>query len=158
MISTYTCNPFSWQKIIPNLTYGLYICSRHTSERLIGLYYTSSLVYEFLSHIFNYQFRWASSRIFYLKMLKLDLRWTLQLAPYSIIFESWYLWHYRNSISRHGNYQLTPETTCIKLYMYQTLPHQVRTLYLHFRFHAKYFLLPWEISEEISRRSMLLYN
>ena len=28
------------------------------------------------------------------------------------------------------------------------LPYQVKTQYLHFRFHANYFLLPWKIPEE----------
>ncbi len=32
------------------------------------------------------------------------------------------------------------------------LPHKVKTHYLHFRFHANCFLLPWQIPEEISRR------
>ena len=31
------------------------------------------------------------------------------------------------------------------------LPHQVKTQYLHFRLHAKYFLVPWKIPEEITR-------
>ena len=30
--------------------------------------------------------------------------------------------------------------------------HQVKMQYLHFRFHANYFLLPWKIAEEISRQ------
>ncbi len=34
------------------------------------------------------------------------------------------------------------------------LPHQVKTQYLHFRFHANYFPLPWKIPEGISRRSI----
>ena len=38
------------------------------------------------------------------------------------------------------------------------LPHQVKTQYLHFRFHANYFLLPVKIHEKISRRSMLFHN
>ncbi len=37
------------------------------------------------------------------------------------------------------------------------LPHQVKTQYLHFRFHANYFLLPWKIPSEISRRSMFFH-
>ncbi len=40
----------------------------------------------------------------------------------------------------------------------RNLPHKVRTQYLHFRFHANYFLWPWKIPDEISRRSMLSYN
>ena len=39
-----------------------------------------------------------------------------------------------------------------------SLPLQVKTQYLHFRFHANWFLLPWKISEKISRRSMLFNN
>ncbi len=41
-----------------------------------------------------------------------------------------------------------------------SLPHQVKvkTQYLHFRFHAIYFLLTWKNPEEISRRSMLFHN
>ena len=35
------------------------------------------------------------------------------------------------------------------------LPHKVKTQYVHFKSHAEYFLLPWKMSEEISRRSML---
>ncbi len=35
------------------------------------------------------------------------------------------------------------------------LPNQVKTQYLHFRFHTNYFLLPWQIPEEISRRFAL---
>ncbi len=35
---------------------------------------------------------------------------------------------------------------------------QVKMQYLHFRFHANYFLLPWNIPEEISRQSMLFHN
>ena len=31
------------------------------------------------------------------------------------------------------------------------LPHYVKTLYLHFRFHVNYFILLWKIPEEISR-------
>ncbi len=42
--------------------------------------------------------------------------------------------------------------------LHWNLPHQVKTQYLHFRFYANYFLLPWKISEEISRRSMLSHN
>ena len=36
--------------------------------------------------------------------------------------------------------------------------HQVKTQYLHFRFHANCFILPRKILEEISRRSMLFHN
>ena len=39
-----------------------------------------------------------------------------------------------------------------------SLPHQVKMQYLHFRFHASYFLLPWKIPEEIHRQSMLFHN
>ena len=42
--------------------------------------------------------------------------------------------------------------------MLDSLPHQVKMQYLHFRFHANYFLLPWKIPEEISRRSLLFHN
>ncbi len=38
------------------------------------------------------------------------------------------------------------------------LPPQVKMQYLHFRSHANYFLLPWKIPEEISRRSMFFHN
>ncbi len=38
------------------------------------------------------------------------------------------------------------------------LPHYVKTQYLHLRVYANYFLLPWKIHEEISRRSMLFHN
>ncbi len=38
------------------------------------------------------------------------------------------------------------------------LPHQVKTQYLHLRFHANYFLLPWNIPEEIRRQSMLFHK
>ncbi len=38
------------------------------------------------------------------------------------------------------------------------LPHQVKKQFLHFRFHANYFLLPWKIPKEISRRSMIFHN
>ena len=38
------------------------------------------------------------------------------------------------------------------------LPHCVKTQYLHFKFHASYFLVPWKIPEEICRRSMLFHN
>ncbi len=39
--------------------------------------------------------------------------------------------------------------------------HQVKRQYLHLRFHATYFLLPWKIPEEISccsRPSVLFHN
>ncbi len=39
-----------------------------------------------------------------------------------------------------------------------TLPYKVKTQYLHFRSHAKYFLLSWKIPEVISRRSILFHN
>ncbi len=34
----------------------------------------------------------------------------------------------------------------------------VKMQHLHFRIHAKYFLLPWKIPEEISRWAMLFYK
>ncbi len=37
------------------------------------------------------------------------------------------------------------------------VPHYVKAQYLHFKFHANYFLLPWKIPEEISRWSMLFH-
>ena len=40
----------------------------------------------------------------------------------------------------------------------ETLPHQVKTQYLHFKFHANYSLLPGKIPEEISTRSILFHN
>ncbi len=40
----------------------------------------------------------------------------------------------------------------------ESLPSLRKTQYLHFRFHASYFLLPWKITEEISRRSMLFHS
>ena len=40
-----------------------------------------------------------------------------------------------------------------------TLPKKVKTLYLHFRFHANYSPLPWKIPEEIiSKLSMLFHG
>ncbi len=39
-----------------------------------------------------------------------------------------------------------------------SLPHYVKMQYLHVRFYANYFLLPWNIPEEISRRSLLSHN
>ncbi len=38
------------------------------------------------------------------------------------------------------------------LMLWHYLTHQVKMQYLHFRFHAKYFLLPRKIPEQISRR------
>ncbi len=38
------------------------------------------------------------------------------------------------------------------------LPHKVKMQYVLFRLHTNYFLLPWEIPEEISRRSGLFNN
>ncbi len=38
------------------------------------------------------------------------------------------------------------------------LLHKVKTQYVHFRSHAEYILLPWKISEEISRWSMLFHT
>ncbi len=38
------------------------------------------------------------------------------------------------------------------------LPHKVKMQFVHVRLHASYFLLPWKIPEEISRRSMLFNN
>ena len=46
----------------------------------------------------------------------------------------------------------------INIWYNQNLPHRVKTQSLHFRFHASYFPLPWKISEEVSRRSMLFHN
>ncbi len=37
------------------------------------------------------------------------------------------------------------------------LPYQVKSQYLHFRFHANYFLLPWKIAGDFSRRSTLFH-
>ena len=37
-------------------------------------------------------------------------------------------------------------------------PHKVKMQYVHFRLHVNYFLLPWKIPEEVSRRSMLFNN
>ena len=38
------------------------------------------------------------------------------------------------------------------------LPHKVKMQYVHFRSYTKYFLLPWKIREESSRRSLLFHN
>ncbi len=38
------------------------------------------------------------------------------------------------------------------------LPHQVKTQYLHFRFHANYCVLPEKIPDELSRRSKHFNN
>ncbi len=37
-------------------------------------------------------------------------------------------------------------------------PIKWKMQYLHFRFHTNYFLLPWKIPEQISRRSMHFHN
>ncbi len=36
------------------------------------------------------------------------------------------------------------------------LLYKVKTQYAHFRLHTNYFLFPWKIPQEISRRSMLI--
>ena len=56
------------------------------------------------------------------------------------------------------NFQQWPHPKIVEDERSRTLPHQVKTQYLHFRFHANYFILPWKIPEEISRRSMLFHN
>ena len=38
------------------------------------------------------------------------------------------------------------------------LPHKVKTQYLHFTSHARYFPLSWKIPEVISRQSILFHN
>ena len=38
------------------------------------------------------------------------------------------------------------------------LSHKVKMQYVYFRSHAEYFLLPWKIPLEISRRSMIFHN
>ena len=43
-------------------------------------------------------------------------------------------------------------------YMKCNLPHKVKVYYVHLRLHVPYFCLPWKISEEISRRSVILNN
>ncbi len=42
---------------------------------------------------------------------------------------------------------------------YKSLPPPPsKTQYVHFRSHTEYFLLPWKITEEISRLSMVFHN
>ncbi len=45
-----------------------------------------------------------------------------------------------------------------KWFTLTNLPHKVKTQYVHYRSHIEYFLLPWKISEKISRRSELNYR
>ncbi len=49
-------------------------------------------------------------------------------------------------------------STCDLSKLNSDIKYQVKTQYLHFGFHANYFLLHWKIPEEISRRSMFFHN
>ena len=50
---------------------------------------------------------------------------------------------------------------CFQVYQHNLatiLLHKVKSQYVHFNLHTKYFLLPWKFPNEISRRSPLFNN
>ncbi len=68
-------------------------------------------------------------------------------------------WAGLNSSSTHS--YLPHHRTCLRNENKTCIPclfHQVKMQCMHFRFHAHYFLLPWKIPQEISRRSLLFHN
>ena len=50
------------------------------------------------------------------------------------------------------------ESFLLETFILIMLPYTVKTQYVHFRSHAEYFLLPWKIPDEISRRSVLFHS
>ena len=69
----------------------------------------------------------------------------------------WQWWWWRHQICRHHQSVLLLYINKM-LMICSFLSRKVKTQYLHFRLHANYFLLPWKIPAEISRRPMLFNN
>ena len=63
----------------------------------------------------------------------------------------------------HAIVRISSKTSCIlhnktKYFTLTYLHHKAKTQYLHFKFHADCFLLPWMIPEQISRQSITSHN
>ena len=97
------------------------------------------------SHLTCTQLRFLISMISPIKSIKILFIW-------HCIRSSWHNLHFY--IQCNSTYITMPAT----LYETVSLSSKLYMIYLHFRYNANYFLLPWKTRDQISRRSNLLYN
>ncbi len=80
----------------------------------------------------------------------------MKIQTSQILTSFWLLWI--SILQTNSSSNFISKSTKPRESRWKILPHKVKMQYVHFRIHTNYFLLPWKITEEISRQSVLFNN